>query len=262
MHHGTLSSALFGLAAVLTAGSALAAANLRVTIPASAPTHVYDDLDYDVIVANTGNKSAAAVTLSIALPQTHTSPQVHVMGDLSGVDPRCALNGTTLSCALGTIAKGQSAAVSFSIALPEADAPLSITATAATSSSESTLADNSASDTPTLLHYAVSIGDDALAENRHCTGQGLTSFFECELFPSSITEHDAVFHGDGTITFPDAPEYGGEWSQAAADQLSFVYTYAGQVIAEFEGAGTNPSCFEGITHFPGSAYLSPYEVCF
>ena len=148
------------------------------------------------------------------------------------------------------------------IALPQAAEVLSISAAATTSSSENSLANNSASVTPSLINYSVAVQDGDLGHNSHCTGQGLTSYFECELFPSSLSAHDVVFHGDGTLTFVDAPpEYTGVWSQDSGDSLAFTYYEDGVPIAEFVGYGTNPGCFEGVTEFLGSLYVAPYEVC-
>lgn len=261
MTHGTTSSGLLGLACFLLAGPALAAADLRVTIPAPAPQYVYDFTEYGVVVANIGNQSAANVALTITLPATHTSPVVQVMGTLAAVDPRCTRSGTKLLCNLGSLAKNKSTVVSFAIALPEAAEALSIAAAATTTSSENSAANNSAVDTPALLNYSIAIADGAAAHNRHCTGTGLTSFFECELYPSSLMSHDIVFHGDGTLSIVDAPEYTGEWTQDAPDSLAFTYYESGQPVAEFVGHGASPGCFEGLTVFPGSAYVSPYEVC-
>lgn len=262
MHLGITTSALLGLITFLAATPALAAANLRVTIPAPPPTHVYDAIDYSVVVANNGNQTASAVVLKIDLPRTHTSPQVKVMGTLAAVDSRCTLAGTRLTCSLGTINKNTSKTVTFSIALPEAAETLSLATSVVTSSSENSYSDNAAASTPTLLHYAVAVADESLADIRHCTGQNLTSFFECVLFPSSITAHTTVFHADGTLGIPGEPEYSGEWSQPTQDSLEFVYTYGGEVVAEFTGHSTDTNCFEGLTTFPDSAYVSPYEVCF
>jgi hypothetical protein len=260
MRSKTMSLSL-GLLTLLAATPAFAAANLRVTIPAPAPTHVYDAIDYDVVVTNDGNKPASAVNLKIALPRTHTSPQVRVMGTLVGHDSRCTLVGTELRCSLGALAKGATTVVSFGIELPEAAETLSISASATTTSAENTTADNAAVDAPALLHYAVAIAGEAPAVNRHCTGQALTSFFECTTAPSSISAHDTVLHADGTLSFPAEPEYDGAWSQPTADSLVFTYTYGGEVVAEFAGHGTDTNCFEGMVMFPGSAYVSPYEVC-
>lgn len=262
MHIGIHTAALLGLVTFLAATPALAAANLRVTIPAPPPTHVYDAINYNVVISNNGNQTASAVVLKIDLPPTHTSPQIKVMGTLAAVDSRCTLAGTRLTCALGSITKNNSKTVTFSIALPEAAETLSIATSVVTSSSENSYADNAAASTPTLLHYAVAVADESLADVRHCTGQNLTSFLECVLSPSSISAHTTVFHADGTLGIPGEPDYGGEWSQPTPDSLELVYTYGDEVVAEFSGHGTDTDCFEGITTFPDSPYVSPYEICF
>jgi len=261
MNPSKMSSLVLATACFLAAAPALAASDVRVVIPAPAAQYVYDDTQYGIVVSNIGNQSASAVKLTVDLPATHTSPGTYVMGTLAGVDPRCTRSGTRLTCILGTINKNKSTTVSFAIALPEAAELLSISASATTSSNENSLANNAADNTPTLLNYSVAVQDGDIGHNTHCTGTGLTSFFECELFPGSLSSHDIVFHGDGTLSFVDAPEYTGVWSQDSADSLAFTY-FEGEVpVAEFVGHGTNPGCFEGVTVFPGSPYVAPYEVC-
>lgn len=262
MNPSKMSSLVLAAACFLVAVPALAASDVRVVIPAPAAQYVYDDTQYDIVVSNIGNQSASAVKLTVDLPATHTSPAKYVMGTLAGVDPRCVLSGTRLTCTLGTIGKSKSTTVSFAIALPEAAEVLSISAAASTSSSENSLANNSTANTPTLLNYSVAVLDGDLGHNTHCTGTSLTSFFECALFPSSLSSHDVVFHGDGTLSFIDAPpEYHGVWSQDSADALAFTYFEGDVPVAEFVGHGTSPGCFEGVTVFPDSNYVSPYEVC-
>ncbi len=256
------SASLLGLSCFLAAAPALAAPDLRVEIPSPAPQYVHEDMDYGVVVTNIGKHSAAGVSLTIDLPPTHTSPVVHVMGILSGVDARCSRSGARLTCNLGTLAKGQATTVSFTIALPQVAGPLSIAAAATTTSGETNTANNADTDAPSLLYYAVAVGDGATAEHRHCTGTNLTSFYECELYPSSISSHMATFHGDGTVSFPDEPDYSGAWWQDTPDSLSFTYFYGQDVVAEFTGRGTSSNCYEGLTTFPGSNYVSPYEICF
>lgn len=262
MNPNKMPSVVLAAACLLAAMPAYAASDLRVVIPAPAAQYVYDDTQYAIVVSNIGNQSASIVKLTIDLPATHTSPSKYVMGTLAAVDPRCTLSGTRLTCTLGTIAKSKGTTVSFAIALPEAAEVLSITAAATTSSSENSLANNNASNTPTLQNYSVAVLDGDIGHNTHCTGTNLTSFFECELFPSALSSHDIVFHGDGTLSFVDAPpEYHGVWSQDSGDSLAFTYFEGDVVVAEFVGHGTNPGCFEGVTVFPGSNYVSPYEVC-
>ena len=64
---------------------------------------VYDASAIDILVENTSNRRANDVVLSVSLPETNTSPTVHVMGSLSAVDPACVQTGTQLSCALGRL---------------------------------------------------------------------------------------------------------------------------------------------------------------
>lgn len=253
---------LAGTAAFLFATPVLAAADVRVQIPTPTAVHVYDTTDYDIVVSNIGNKKAYGVQLVVELPETNTSPQVYVMGTLDGVDPRCSQSGTTLVCNLGDIARNTGTTVSFGIELPQADEELAVTATATSTSAENSLANNAATKVAPLLHYAVAVQPGDLATNRHCTGTGLASFFECELFPSSISDHQHEFLAGGVIAIPGEPAYSGTWSQPTPDSLVFTYEELGVgVVAQFEGFGTSPDCFEGITSFPGSAYMSPYEVC-
>lgn len=255
-------SAIVGTAAFLFATPVLAAADIQVQVPAPAAVHVYDTTDYDIVVSNIGNKKAYGVQLVIELPETNTSPQVYVMGTTSGVDPRCSPSGTTLVCNLGDIARNAGTTVSFGIELPQADEELAVTATATSNGAENSLANNADTDVAPLLNYAVAVQPGDLATNRHCTGTGLASFFECELFPSSLSDHQHEFLAGGLIAIPGEPAYSGTWSQPTVDSLVFTYEELGVgVVAEFEGWGTSPDCFEGITTFPGSAYMSPYEVC-
>lgn len=258
-----LTRPLFWAAATfLVSTPALAAsADLDVSIPATAATHVYQSATYTVDVSNVGNRRAQNVSLTVTLPETNTSPTVHVMGELDNVDSRCALVGTELHCDLGKIRKNRSKSVSFDLELPEAAAPLEISASV-TASADSNPTNDADTYAPTLLHYSTVVQDGDYATVNHCTGQGLVSFFECVLFPSSISSHDFTFNGNNTLTFSNAPAgYTGEWKQLSSDSLSMTYYFQGSPVAEFEGYGSSPGCFEGITTFPNSPYVSPYEVC-
>lgn len=253
-----------GLVTFLFATPALAAADIRVTLPAPAPAYVYSTSEFDVTVSNIGNRSANNVVVTIDLPATNTSPQVYVMGTLGPLDPRCTRSGTVLTCNLGTVARNTTTVIGVDIALPQADEVLEIAASATTSSVENSLANNSAIAAANLLNYAVTVSPGDVGHNEHCTGQNLTSFFECLLFPSSLSSHDIEFLAGGLIAIPGEPAYTGTWSQPNGDTRVLEVTYEEigvGVVAEFVGYGTNGSCFEGITTFPGSAYVSPYEVC-
>ena len=81
------------------------------------------------------------------------------------------------------------------------------------------------------------------------------------LYPGSISTHDIEFLAGGVLAIVDQPAYTGTWSQPTPQTLVFSYETGGNVVAQFEGRGSSPGCFEGITTFPGSAYMAPYEVC-
>jgi hypothetical protein len=255
------------IAIFLAAGSAHAAADLRVTMPTPAAQYAGDASELEVVVANIGNKSAASVVLTVTLPTTHTTPN-HPAGPLSNVDSRCTRVGTNLSCALGTINKNTSKTVSFDIALPVATETFSISSSASTPSAENTLANNTAAAAPPQLYYAIPIVSGDIGVEL-CTGTGLTSFYACTLFPSSLSGFDAELTATGEIVFDDTA-YGGQWSQTPPGSsvtdpryLSLSLTELGTEVATFEGWGADDlaGCFEGVTTFPGSTYVAPYRVC-
>lgn len=257
------SSFAFFLAAALLGSSAHATsvADLVVTLAPPTGAHVFENGRYTVTVRNAGNRNASAVSLVIDLPATHTSPQVFVMGDLGARDSRCALSGTRLTCNLGTINRNTSKAVYFDIALPYSAAPLNFSFRASTTTAETSLANNNLAHTAAPLTYPLTVIPPVNITNRHCTGTGLTAFFECELFPSSIASHNTVFNADHTITIPDAPTYTGTWTQPTPGRLQFQYFNGTTLVASFDGRGVDGRCFHGMTTFPGSTYVSAYEVC-
>jgi hypothetical protein len=254
---------LLSLVSLAAAGTAHARADVVVDVSSSTGDFVYDAVAYDVEVSNIGNRHARDVEVVIQLPETNTSPGVFVMGNLVGADGRCSVNGTALECSLGRIRKGQSATVWFDLELPQSAAPLEVSADVSTSSRENSTSNNDDLHTAALEYYDVSIADGDLVLNEHCTGTGLVAFFECTTSPSSITSHDVVFHGDGTITFANAPPgYTGAWSQPSSDSLEFTYAFDGVPQVEFVGDGVSADCFEGLTSFPNSpSWVSPYSVC-
>lgn len=248
----------------LLAFSSTALANADVTPSIAAPTgkYVYESGRYTVTVSNIGNKTANSVSLTIQLPETNTSPTVYVMGTLGAKSSSCTQSGTKLVCALGSMNRATAKSVYFDIALPESADPLVIDATVTTTSAENSTTNNSASSTASPLNYSVTVSAPATVSNSHCTGTALASYYECTLFPSSISSHNVDFASDGTLTIPDAgPEYTGFWWQDSADHLAFEYYELGTLVVEFEGWGVSSTCWEGLTTFPGSSYVSPYRVC-
>lgn len=260
----TMSPRLLALGCLLASSPALGASLPDLTVDVSGPgsVYVYDVSSYDVTVSNIGRKTASGITLTIALPATATSPTVHVMGDLGYVDSRCALSGTELECDLGSLKRGKSTTVSFDIELPQVAGPLTIAATVDSASNESDPYNNDDGEVADLLNDVVTVLDGHIGHNRHCTGTGLTSFFECTLYPSSISSHDIQFHAGGALSFVNPPAtYSGTWSQPTPDSLVFDYYDGATHLASFEGYGVSADCFEGITTFPGSSWVAPYEVC-
>lgn len=250
------------LAASLIASAAHAAgADLSVTISQPANVYVYSAVRYTVRVANIGNQTSAATTLTIQLPRTHTSPTVSVLGTVGAMTTGCTRSGTVITCPVARIGRGSYLPFFVDLTIPQNSEPVTIQARVSRSGTENT-GNNSSTHTAALLNIDHVIAGGSTAVNRHCTGTGLTSFFECELYPSSITSHDTVFNANGTITIPAAGAgYSGTWQQLGPDELVFQYTNNGTPVADFIGYGVGGGCFEGITTFPNSSYVSPYEVC-
>lgn len=247
---------------IAVASPAFAAPDLTTRIAAPASTPVYDTARYTVTVTNGGQHTASNVVVTIQLPETNTSPQVHVMGSLGAKSGICAQSGTTLNCAVGSLAKRKSASVWFDVALPWSAAPLEFAVTGTTSTSESNTSNNGSSATASLTYDTVALAAPAPAIATLCTGTGLTSFYECALYPASQSSFALTFEDGGALSIAGEPDYGGSWSVYGTG-LEFDLTYLGDVVASFEGDGVNPDCFEGLVTYPGDpgGFVSPYEIC-
>jgi hypothetical protein len=228
--------------------------------PASAM--VRSPYQYTVTVKNIGGTAAAGVKVVVDFPLTDTSPTKYILGKLTGIDPqKCQVVSNKLQCNLGNIGNNQSKDFSFIFELPVSTKTLTFKATASTTTSgEVALGNNVLSHTPTPTYGANQITSGNILVS-HCTGQGLTSYYECELFPSSISSFTASLNADTSISITG---YGsiGNWDQfISARQLHMLMT-DGNSSADFNGFSTGGNCFEGITTFtPSSPYLSPYKVC-
>ncbi len=257
-------------AAAIPAG-AVSGPNLATSIVAPPPTNVYVAGRYTVNVANVGNQHANNSTVTITLPLTRTSPQVYVMGTLGARSANCSLATNRLTCNLGQVRRNRSTSVFFDIALPQSSAPITFSATASTAADTNSNNDT-AQATADVRYLNVTGYPIGIATNRHCTGQNLTAFFECTLFPSSISSHTTEFFGSGsygTLTITGHGTYTGTWnlSGTSNQHLSFQYFDGGLLVASFEGDGVRSNatthCYEGLTTFnPPSPYVAPYEVCF
>jgi hypothetical protein len=252
------------LAALFTSAPALAAQrpDLALTLTPPSSQHVYENARYTYNIANVGNKNANGVVLTIQLPMTNTTA-VQIMGTPSALDNNCSISGTRIVCQVGTVNKGTSTNRGFDIVLPYSANPLTFSASVSTTTpGEINLGNNTSNHTASLLTYDVTVSPPETAINRHCTGTNLSSFYECELYPSSISSHTTSLDPGGSISFVGAPpSYTGLWWMPSTDHLQFQYFDTGTLVAEFDGYGVGGDCFEGVTTFPGSSYMSMYEVC-
>lgn len=251
--------------------AAVSGPNLATSITAPPPTNAYATGRYTVTVANVGNQHANNSSVTITLPLTNTSPQAYVMGILGARSANCSLANNRFTCNLGQVRRNRSTSVFFDIALPQSSAPIVVSATSSTAGDTNTNNDTAQS-IADVRYVNVAGYPTGLATNRHCTGQGLTAFYECTLFPSSISSHTAEFLGsgsNGTIIIPGHGTYTGAWALSGTNgqHLSFQYYDGGMLVASFEGDGVRSTatthCYEGLTTFnPPSPYVAPYEVCF
>ncbi len=255
----------------VTASAATQPPNLRVLLTGPSSAQVRSPYLYTVNVKNIGGSTAAGVTVVVDLPETNTSPQKYILGTLSGIDSRCQVVARKLNCALGNITKSgvnQTKIFTFTLVLPVSTRTLEIKATASTATNpETNPLNNVASIIPTPA-YATNQITSANVLVTNCTGTGLSSFFECELFSGSTQSFSMTLNADQSITIPGYPDYTGQWDQLQTtqqpyQQLHFTITEIGTGDgAEFTGFATTNTCFEGLTTFiPTSNYVSPYKVC-
>ncbi len=251
----------------ITKVSAANVPDLRVLMTSPTTATVNSPYIYTVNVKNIGTKSAAGVAVVVNFPETDTSPQKLILGTLSGIDvTKCSIAARKLNCSLGTINKNATKSFTFNFALPVSTKTLQISAVGATTTipAETNLANNTASAIPALA-YATNQITSANVLVSHCTGTNLTSYFECEQFPSSIASFTMTLDQGGTITVP-FPSYTGLWDQIQTtalpnQQLHFTVTDGNDGV-EFNGFATSNTCFEGMGTFtPQSNYVSPYKVC-
>ena len=208
--------ALSALALSTVAPTAEAArrADVVPTLSLPASTTVYDEARIEVQVDNFGTRSAQDVELHIYLPQTNTSPTVHVLGDVGAMDSRCSLSDTTVVCQLGKIRKNRSKTAWVDLGMVWSSEDIVVDTAVATSTRESDARNNEDSAVATVAYVDEVLTGPVDVDNWHCTGSDLTAFYECTLYPSSISSHAIVLEAGGTIDFPGAAPgvYGGAWS--------------------------------------------------
>lgn len=247
-----------------TASAAAPRADLAVTLQAPALVAINTPTVYTATIKNRGPNTAENVGLTITMPLTNTSPTTAILGTVSGLDPRCSVVNKSIVCAqLGSLKKDKTLTIAYTYSAPVANKSLTMTAAGSTSTNDPVGGNNSASVTPSFVYPSRPIVSADIV-NSHCTGQNLSAYFECLLFPSSIATHAITLNADHTITFvPSEPGYTGTWSQPTPYQLTFSYFEGADKVAEFNGFATNGNaCFDGITNFfPVSNYMSAYRAC-
>jgi hypothetical protein len=252
------------LAASLVSTAAFAGPDLTTNLLMPSPV-VYQSANYRVAVKNIGNAHANVVTVTIGLPATHTSPQVFPMGTVGTLPTNCSRSNTTITCTINQIKIGKTATITIPMTVPFSSAPLVFTSTASVNG-ETQFFNNADSDSPIVQYVSTPITATTLYGIDHCTGTGLTAWFECTKFPSSISSHDHWQNDDGTISIPLAPDYSGAWwqlngSSPDATRLSFeYYDEASALVGTFEGRGVGSGCFEGVMDFH-NGWVSPYSLC-
>lgn len=238
-------------------------ADLQIQLQGPSSVSISTPTTYTVTVKNLGPATTNNIQTSVTFPLTDTSPTVHILGNVAGIDQRCSIVSRKLVCSLGTLKKSKSVSFTFTYNAPVSTKSLQMTAAITGSSvTDPNSGNNQMSFVPSLAYPTRAI-TAATVENSHCTGTNLTSYFECALYPSSIASHVTTLNGDTSITFSE-PGYTGNWSQnAAKTTLFFEYFDGAGKIAEFNGFAINGSnCFDGLTtFFPATTYVSPYRVC-
>jgi len=241
----------------LATPAALADANLSTSVTAPAAA-VYAMGTYGVSVANIGNQNADNVVVTIDLPQTATNP-IALMATV-GSHPGCTRSGARITCALGQIRKNKSASVSMTASFPWSAAPLALVVKARTSSAESNLANNDVTRLLNLTTTNPSLAGPRNALHRACSGTNLTSFYECAIFPSSLTSFVETFEANHTITVASEPDVTGTWERDGS-KLLLEYTYGGLPFGSFEGYGVSATCFEGLLFDDSNPEPVPTSVC-
>lgn len=233
----------------------------------SSPT-VESPYQYSTRVRNIGNQTAQGVTLTVTFPLTNTSPSQFILGKLTSVQTSggtCSVVANKIQCSFGNLSQNQTRTVTFNFEFQVASTQPTMTTTVASSSlNEKDPYNNMLAFTPSLQYpdNVITAGNYMVTS---CTGRGLTSFYECEQFPSSQQSFTAAFDLGGTIAIPQAPDYNGFWDQNSLPlnkTLHFTIMYGSVTEAEFNGFAVSSTCFEGLTVFPGNTtYNSAYRVC-
>jgi uncharacterized repeat protein (TIGR01451 family) len=260
----TLLSFMFVLIAAATATAhAAPKPNLRVTMTSPNAISAYTPYQYSVTVKNIGNAPAANVKVVVDLPETDTSPTKYILGTVSGLGTGCTIVARKIQCATtGNLGNNQQRVYTFNLALPVSSKVLQIRATGSTTTPNEQDANNNTVTKTPVFNYPANPLTSADVLISMCTGRNLSSFFECELFPSSQQHHVFTLNPDTTVEV-----YGqivGNWDQVAgSNRLHMLMNDGSGTIVEFQGYASNTTCFEGKTTFTPSpsGFMAIYRAC-
>lgn len=258
----SLSLALLALGAGTASAAPAQPANLRVQVLGPATAMVNSPYQYTVKVKNIGGSNASGVMLTVSFPETATSPQVYILGTLSGINPTtCQVVTRKLQCNYNTVGPNIEKVLTFNFALPVSTRALEIKATATTvTANEANQQNNTDSVIPTPSYATNQITSATNVLVSMCTGRNLSSWFECSLFTGAQQNHIFTLNGDYSVTAYG--QYVGTWSQSSNQQLRMVLNDGGPTVAEFNGFAISNTCFNGLTTFtPASPYVAAYQVC-
>lgn len=170
-----LTLAAFALS--LAARTAEAACDLSVSMSQPPNVSVYQSARYTVRVTNLTGSTSARGTLTIQLPRTNTSPTVYVLGTVGAFTTGCTRSGTQITCGVSQLRRGNSQDFFVDLTLPQHAGPVEITATVAVTG-DSAPNNNQRPLVADLQNpdFVIPTTSDRSVQNRHCTGQALTSF--------------------------------------------------------------------------------------
>ena len=180
------------LITALCAVSAYAAQNpnLRVTLQGPSTAAVYSPYQYTVTVKNIGNAPAANVKIAVDFPETDTSPNKYILGTLSGIQYRVLPGGHAEAAVheqYGQSRKQPAARLHIQLRASDLDQdPVGKSDRLDDDSQRGRSAEqfpNGNAGAVVWVDYHPGDRDGCADLDVH--GRGLTSFFECEIFPSS-----------------------------------------------------------------------------
>lgn len=266
---GFIALSLMAALVSIAAGGAQAAPrpNLKVLAWQGSSTPVVESpYQYTTRVQNIGGQTATGVVVTVEFPLTNTSPSQYILGKLTGIQPGCNVVSNKLVCNIGNLTPNQIEDVTFTFEFQVSTNSPTLTSTATTTTPNEQNATNNTKDKTLTVRYPNNVISGGSYLVTSCSGRGLTSFYECELFPSSQQSFALDLNLGGTLTVPQAPGYFGFWDQndpPANKTLHFTIDGGGGTEVEFNGFATSGSCFEGITDFPGntSGFNAAYRVC-